>query len=82
MIKLTVFLCSLYSGTCLPPHTFEDIYADNFSCMLDGYTRSYDKMLSLGAKDVNENGLYIRFICQETPKIILPKPKPKQGSAT
>jgi hypothetical protein len=50
--------------------------------MLDGYTRSYDKMLSLGAKDVNENGLYIRFICQETPKTILPKPKPKQGSAT
>jgi len=50
--------------------------------MLDGYTRSYDKMVALGAKDVNENGLYIRFICQETAEIIVPKPKPKPGSTT
>ena len=45
MIKLTIFLCSLYMGTCLSPHTFEDRYSDNFSCMLDGYQRSYDKMV-------------------------------------
>ena len=63
MIKLTVFLCSLYSSICLPPHTFEDVYSDNFSCMLDGYQRSFDKMVELGAEEVNKQGLYIRFIC-------------------
>ena len=81
MIKLTVFLCSLYANTCLTPHTFEDIYADNYSCMLDGYQKSYDKMVELGAEEVNKHGIYIRFICQDGEKIILPKPKPK-GSAT
>ena len=63
MIKLTVFLCSLYASTCLPPHTFEDVYSDNFSCMLDGYQRSFDKMVELGAEEVNTQGLYIRFVC-------------------
>ena len=70
MIKLTVFLCSLYASTCLPPHTFEDVYSDNFSCMLDGYQKSFDKMVELGAEEVNKQGLYIRFICHkgELPK--------------
>ena len=74
MIKLTVFLCSLYMGTCLQPHTFEDTYGDNFSCMLDGYQRSFDKMVDLGAEEVNKYGLYIRFVCQDIdPKIPQPK---------
>ena len=81
MIKLTVFLCSFYAQTCLTPHTFEDIYADSYSCMLEGYQKSYDKMVELGAKEVNKHGIYIRFICHDDEKIILPKPKPK-GSAT
>ena len=81
MIKLTIFLCSFYAQTCLTPHTFEDIYADSYSCMLEGYQKSYDKMVELGAEEVNKNGIYIRFICQSDEKIIVPKPKPK-GSAT
>tara|TARA_R100000458_G_C8253029_1_gene229596 strand:+ start:463 stop:612 length:150 start_codon:yes stop_codon:yes gene_type:complete len=49
--------------------------------MLDGYQKSYDKMVELGAEEVNKHGIYIRFICQSDEKIIVPKPKPK-GSAT
>tara|TARA_R100000008_G_scaffold59925_1_gene37544 strand:- start:1608 stop:1748 length:141 start_codon:yes stop_codon:yes gene_type:complete len=38
--------------------------------MLDGYQRSFDKMVELGAEEVNKQGLYIRFICHrdELPK--------------
>tara|TARA_R100000664_G_C2746319_1_gene134012 strand:- start:1573 stop:1713 length:141 start_codon:yes stop_codon:yes gene_type:complete len=31
--------------------------------MLDGYQKSFDKMVELGAEEVNKQGLYIRFIC-------------------
>jgi len=77
MIKLTIFLCSFYMGTCLSPHTFEDKYSDNFSCMLDGYQRSYDKMVKLGAEEVNKYGLYLRFVCQEQPQTVEPETKSK-----
>jgi len=42
--------------------------------MLDGYQRSFDKMVDLGAEEVNKYGLYIRFVCQDIePKIPQPK---------
>tara|TARA_B100000427_G_C15117619_1_gene424346 strand:- start:32 stop:184 length:153 start_codon:yes stop_codon:yes gene_type:complete len=50
--------------------------------MLEGYQKSYEKMVELGAEEVNKYGIYIRFICQDGEKIILPKPKPKPGSST
>ena len=40
-----------------------------------------ETLVELGAEEVNKYGIYIRFICQDDEKIILPKPKPK-GSAT
>jgi len=74
MIKLTLFLCSLYAGTCMPPYTVQETYADNFSCMLDGYQKSYEKMVQIGAEETNTAGLYIRFVCQDIePKIPQPK---------
>jgi hypothetical protein len=46
--------------------------------MLDGYQRSFDKMVDLGAEEVNKYGLYIRFVCQD----IEPKIPQKEGSGT
>ena len=49
----------------MQPHSFEDKYTDAYSCMLDGYTRSYDKIVELGKDDVNKFNIYIKFGCNE-----------------
>ena len=42
---LTMMICSVINGKtqCVPPITFEDKYLDGYDCMLDGYTKSFDK---------------------------------------
>ena len=51
----------------MQPHSFEDKYTDAYSCMLDGYTRSYDKIVELGKDDVNKFNIYIKFGCYPEP---------------
>ena len=64
---LTMVMCAFVEGktTCMQPHSFEDKYIDAYSCMLDGYTRSYDKIVELGKDDVNKFNIYIKFGCNE-----------------
>jgi len=60
-------MCAFIEGktTCMPPHTFETKFEDGYSCMLEGYTRSYDKIVELGRDDVNKYNIYIKFGCNE-----------------
>ena len=64
---LTIIMCAIVEGktSCLPPHQFEKTYVDGYSCMLDGYTKSYDKIVELGKEDVNKFNIYIKFGCNE-----------------
>ena len=64
---LTMIICAFIDGktTCMPPHRFDNIYADGYSCMLDGYTKSYDKIVEIGKEDVNKFNIYIKFGCYE-----------------
>ena len=64
---LTIIMCAVVEGktTCLPPHQFEKTYVDGYSCMLDGYTKSFDKIVELGKEDVNKFNIYIKFGCNE-----------------
>ncbi len=64
---LTMIMCAFIEGktTCMPPHTFETKFEDGYSCMLEGYTRSYDKIVELGRDDVNKYNIYIKFGCNE-----------------
>ena len=64
---LTMVMCAFVEGktTCMQPHSFENKYTDAYSCMLDGYTRSYDKIVELGKDDVNKFNIYIKFGCNE-----------------
>ena len=75
-IVLTIIMCSIIDGktTCVEPYTFPTYYNDSYTCLLEGYQKSIDKIKAIGRKDVNTFGIYIKFGCQE---IILPKPKPK-----
>ena len=64
---LTMIMCAFVQGktTCLPPITMEETYKDGYSCMLSGYTKSYDKIVELGKDDVNKYNIYIKFGCSE-----------------
>ena len=58
----------------MQPFIYPTSYNSSYDCLLDGYLKSYDIIIEIGADDVNEYGIYIKFDCRE---IILPKAKPK-----
>ena len=62
---LTMIICSATTGTCLPPCRLDNFYKDGYSCMLDGYTKAYYKIVELGRDDVNKYNIYIKFGCSE-----------------
>ena len=64
---LTMIMCAFVQGktTCLPPITMEETYKDGYSCMLSGYTKSYDKIVEIGREEVNKYNIYIKFGCSE-----------------
>jgi len=64
---LTIIMCAIVEGktSCMPPYQFETPYKDGYECMLDGYTKSYDKIVELGRDDVNKYNIYIKFGCNE-----------------
>ncbi len=64
---LTMLVCSVINGktTCIPPITFDEKYNDGYDCMVNGYNKSYDKIVEIGREDVNEYNIYIKFGCYE-----------------
>ena len=68
---LTVVMCAYIEGktTCMPPFRFEQSYVDAYSCMLDGYSKSYDKLIELGREDVNKFNIYIKMEGSETSEL-------------
>ena len=64
---LTIIMCGFIDGqtTCMRPHTFEDKYKDAYSCILDGYTKSHDKIVEIGREEVNLYNIYLKFGCNE-----------------
>ena len=64
---LVLIMCATINGktTCMPPLQAELEYEDAYSCMLDGYQKSYDKIVEIGKEQVNDYNIYIRFGCNE-----------------
>ena len=64
---LTMIMCAYVEGktTCMQPHRIDGTYTDGYSCMLDGYKKSYDKIVELGRDDVKKFSIYIKFGCNE-----------------
>ena len=64
-IILTLFLCSFTSGQCLPPYEFPKNFDNYYDCLNTGYEEALKKSKDIGKHNVNKDGLYIRFMCQE-----------------
>ena len=50
-------------------------YDDMYTCLNAGYLESLSKSEEIGADDINQHGIYMKFVCMEK-EIILPKGKP------
>ena len=68
-VILILYMCSFNTGACLPPYEFPVQFNDMYECLNAGYTESLKKSKEIGRKIVNENGIYIRFICKEDTKV-------------
>ena len=62
-IILTLFMCSISAGECLPPYQWPERFRDSYDCMQFGYKESHRKMEEIGRVEVNKHGIYIRFLC-------------------
>ena len=71
---LSMIMCSSIQSVCMQPFVYPTGYDSSYDCLLDGYLKSYDKLIEIGPQDVNLHGIYIKFDCRE---IIIPKAKPK-----
>ena len=49
---LTMIICSVINGqtVCIPPIRLENEYVDSYTCLLDGYLKSYDKIFKTTCK--------------------------------
>ena len=66
---LTFIFCSGMANSCLPPMEYEESYPDLYTCLNAGYAESIVQLEKIGANDVNEKKLFIKFFCtpsQET----------------
>ena len=68
-VILILYMCSFTTGAWLPPYEFPIQYNDMYECLNAGYSESLKKAKEIGRKDVNENGIYIRFACKEDTKV-------------
>ncbi len=62
---LLMLMCSYVAGECMPPHPMPTKYNNMYSCLEAGYKESLKKLQEIGAKDVNEHEIYLRFICKK-----------------
>ena len=63
---LSMILCSGVATSCLEPIPLDDrLYDDVYSCMIAGYNESISKIKEIGADEVNEYEIYIKFYCKE-----------------
>ena len=65
---LNLIMCSAVANTCLPPYRYPDLFVDGYSCMIAGNQESILKLEEIGHLDVNENKIYIKFLCTEDVK--------------
>jgi len=46
-VFLVLYLCSSVANTCLNPIIIPDPFEDDYTCLLDGYNKSYEKLVEI-----------------------------------
>jgi len=59
---LFMIICS-GAGQCMPPIEMETNYLSKYDCLISGYETSKNMMVDIGENNINENDIYIKFIC-------------------
>jgi len=57
-----MIICS-GAGQCMPPIEMETNYLSKYDCLISGYETSKKMMVDIGENNINENDIYIKFIC-------------------
>ncbi len=65
----SLIICSSVMGECMPPYPWPDVFNTKYDCLVFGYQESIKKTEEIGRADVNEHGIYIKFICTPTDTI-------------
>ena len=74
--SLYMILCSIIAGECTTPYPMDTKYSTIYDCLNAGYAESLSKSKEIGAEEINQHQIYIRFICKQE-EVIIPLPKPK-----
>ena len=65
-IILVMFICSGVAQNCIPPVTSSEVYKDEYSCMMAGYTTAASMTQDMGREEVNKHNIYIKFECHKS----------------
>ena len=57
-----MIICS-GAGQCMPPIEMEKNFLSKYDCLISGYETSKSMMIDIGKKNIDENDIYIKFIC-------------------
>ena len=64
-VILILYLCSMTTGSCLPPYQSPTEFNNMYECLNTGYSEALKKSKEIGKKEVNENEIFIRFVCKK-----------------
>ena len=64
-VILILYLSSMTTGSCLPPYQFPTEFNNMYECLNTGYSEALKKSKEIGKKEVNENEIFIRFVCKK-----------------
>ena len=65
-IMLVMFICSGVAQNCIPPITSPELFKDEYSCMMAGYTTAASMTQDMGREEVNKHKIYIKFECHKS----------------
>ena len=66
-IVLSLIICSALAGECKLPFNHKNLFEDWSSCMYQGYNDSLTLLGVMGDDYINQNKIFIKFVCEETP---------------
>ena len=65
IVVLSMIICSTLYGNCQIPYEKSEHYTNWADCMRQGYIDSLQVLDLMGNQYINENKVFIKFVCAE-----------------